>query len=326
MGYTHYFDVKRDTEPALLVEAGQAMAHVVTEAHTPLAGPDGEGLPEIDEDKGIVRFNGALEDSHESFIWPPNLREKQDYLDDKTVVFNFCKTAFKPYDPVVVCCLLCAQKVLDDKIAISTDGDEQEFFGTKLSEGWQQVNALLNSPTEAEKGREGAWNLYKRVFGEEPPIPPCIVEHMVAKLTDRRAEEAEALRERAVALDLKGTDIRYAIDRIESLRGSLDTDTRACLVIAFAEPGQESWERAHSVVISGHGPWQSIYSDSVDLPFNDTYTLWQAVCATDSDFPHKRPEDGQWRETPSLETLHAAVMQLCLKLAPESPQAGDGFN
>lgn len=336
MGYTHYFYTKRDTDPKLLVEAGQEMARVVRVATPELAGPLGEGAPEIDDLKGIVRFNGRDDDAHESFIWPPNLNEEQPYIDDQTSVFSFCKTAFKPYDPVVVCCLLVAQRVLGEKIEVSSDGDIKEFFGTELSEGWQKVNEMLGSPTEAEEDREGAWDLYKRVFGKDPPIPAYFIDGMVEDLTAedtsaQREAEVQAIRDRADAYHLEGFGIDTMLEKLEELRGrEFDEDTRAALILAFAEPGQESWARISDTVIAGNASFGAIYSsevgelsEAISSLFGGGVTFWKAVCDVDPAFPRKYPEGGVWPKPPNFETLCKAVEHLYLTL--DDPSPGNDF-
>lgn len=187
MGYTHYWTVKRETPPELLREAGAAMARVVEAARVDLGDGRGEGRPILDPSAGRVVFNGRAnerDDSHETFLWPPNLGDPQDFLQGLSNrpdgVFTFCKTAMKPYDPVVVACLLVAQQILGDFIEVTSDAsDFAEFAGAEQSEGWRVVNAMLGSPTEIDHA-ENAVQLYERVFSTPPPIPPCLhVEEIV---------------------------------------------------------------------------------------------------------------------------------------------------
>lgn len=175
IGYTHYWYAKRDADREAIKRAGLKMAQLVEAEREILAGWDGTGKPALDPETGAVRFNGRGPDlDHETFVWPPRLDEPPQLWrgEDDGKVFTFCKTARKPYDKVVVACLLAALHELGDAIDIHSDAsDVVEFMGSDISEGWSQVNAMLGHPTVAYDG--SAYDLYVRVFGEEPPIPPC---------------------------------------------------------------------------------------------------------------------------------------------------------
>lgn len=172
MGYTHYWYVRRDADPEKLAEAGREMGRAVEASTVPLADWNGEGRPQVGSEDGTVRFNGqGPEDDHETFAWPPDLADPQEYLSQMGggYVFTFCKTARKPYDAVVVACLLRAKAILGDAIRVHTDaGDEEEFAGQDVSEGWQGVNAMLGHPTE--HSGETATELYRRVYGQDPDL------------------------------------------------------------------------------------------------------------------------------------------------------------
>ena len=134
MGYTHYWRTRRDTPPELLAEAAQKMAAIVDQERHLLA--DGGGTPhtspvvqhDAEGTVTLVVFNGIAEAAHETFIWPPDLSEPQEYLrpaflEVDAEVFHFCKTAYKPYDAVVTACLLAADATLGEYIRVSSDGD-----------------------------------------------------------------------------------------------------------------------------------------------------------------------------------------------------------
>lgn len=108
------------------------MARIIKDSRVILAGPDGTGDPEVGPEE--VAFNGRDEQGHESFIFPGGTG------------FNFTKTASKPYDKVVVACLLAARAhIPEDVLEISSDGDWKDW----------------------EEGRE----LYNQVTGKEPTRP-----------------------------------------------------------------------------------------------------------------------------------------------------------
>jgi hypothetical protein len=157
VGYTHYWKVATDVDPAMLAEAGREMVKVVEAATVPLANAFGEPgtAPHIDLDTGTIQFNGVEDEDYEAFAWPPGFDQLSG--DDPTRTFSFCKTAFLPYDHVVVACLLTAQRVLGEKIQISSDGGVNDFLD------------------QTESWNESARSLYTRTFGEPPFEPPGIV-------------------------------------------------------------------------------------------------------------------------------------------------------
>lgn len=83
-----------------------------------------------------LAFNGTQDLSHETFI----LRDHWSANDD----FNFCKTAQKPYDIVVVACLVTLQYYLGDLIEVSSDGNASEWVdGLKLARKVLKINNLI---------------------------------------------------------------------------------------------------------------------------------------------------------------------------------------
>lgn len=65
--------------------------------------------------------------SHETFrldrIFPIGERETP----ENGMYFNFCKTAYKPYDLAVCCLLIIAKQRLSDAITVSSDGDAEQW-------------------------------------------------------------------------------------------------------------------------------------------------------------------------------------------------------
>jgi len=134
-GYTHYFTWHQKPDEDKLKECLARMGQVVKAATKIVAGPDGEGDPNVGPLQ--LEFNGkGEEDAHEPFVFPGQ------------VGFNFCKTNWKPYDAVVTACLLVARGHFSaDVLEIASDGD------------WN----------------EGAWAdgqaLYRQVFGKPAGNP-----------------------------------------------------------------------------------------------------------------------------------------------------------
>jgi hypothetical protein len=132
MGYTHYFTVKEAIHEENWNAFVADVTAIIYNSEAGIAGWDGTGSPELGD---IIRFNGVREMSHETF-----------YLSNGKDGFNFCKTAFKPYDEVVTAVLIRAKYYFGEALSVGSDGYWSE---------WQA-------------GRD----LYERTFGEvaENPI------------------------------------------------------------------------------------------------------------------------------------------------------------
>jgi len=145
MGYTHYWHVRPETDAAKLDVARSEMQRVVETAIQSgydLAGPTGEPDTELGEIQERWGFNGVGDDSYEAFLWPP---DPSAGIDEEGYWFAFCKTNWRPYDAVVIPCLLVAKDQLGDEIRIGTDAESPE--------AWE--------PGEA---------LYRKAFGREPSL------------------------------------------------------------------------------------------------------------------------------------------------------------
>lgn len=71
---------------------------------------------------------------HES-AWMDRIREPnypQEQLDEKGMYFEFCKTAYKPYDIAVTAFLIIAKHHLGELIEVSSDGDNKDWFDAKV--------------------------------------------------------------------------------------------------------------------------------------------------------------------------------------------------
>lgn len=144
MGYTHYWTQKRNftvaewqdicTDIRAILDYGQNLAGV------PLANGMGEGgtVPDISDD--IISFNGLGDDSHESFTFERK-RVLESWQTKNMLGSNFCKTARKPYDPIVTACLCYLSTVTrredptthepiigTEAFSVSSDGDGSDFL------------------------------------------------------------------------------------------------------------------------------------------------------------------------------------------------------
>ena len=133
MGYKHYWDrpSKFDNKE---FEKFTGMCHKIVEACKPTSPIGGvyckgeevkivgvnskkNSKPDI---SGIhIKFNGEEDLGHEAFI----LENNQDLID----AFGFCKTNEKPYDIVVVACLIAFKRVFGPTVKISSDGEFDDW-------------------------------------------------------------------------------------------------------------------------------------------------------------------------------------------------------
>ena len=132
MGYTHYWKHNKQ-EDGKFEEAVMHCNKILAVKESMLA--DAFGDNELETSPEQLRFNGRGEDSHETFA-----------VRNENNDFDFCKTAYKPYDVVVTACLTVLSNTLDN-FKVSSDGDESDFeAGVSLAE---EVTGLkLKNPLE----------------------------------------------------------------------------------------------------------------------------------------------------------------------------------
>jgi hypothetical protein len=125
MGYTHYWTLENGIEQEnwnKFLEGARKVIETAKEA----------GIALEDNSAGAaIYFNGVGEDAHETFS-----------ITSEDVGFDFCKTAFKPYDAVVTAILIHAKNVFGDDIKVKSDGNWVDWESGSL--------------------------LYEEVFGIEP--------------------------------------------------------------------------------------------------------------------------------------------------------------
>lgn len=158
MGYTHYHtrNAKNKGSAYMFGKLALDAKAIITEAEKRgivIRGYDGTGEPEFTE--GYFRLNGDASEGldHETFAWEalpdqPEWQRKHFEANGRNPneIFDFCKTAYKPYDTVVTAILIRAKVIYGNLVEVRSDGD--------WNAGWQA-------------GRE----LYEAVFGEEAPSP-----------------------------------------------------------------------------------------------------------------------------------------------------------
>lgn len=111
MGYTHYMGNK----PAFTDAQWKEVKTLLASSDVPLAGAGGEPGTKPSFGARVIMFNGVGDDSHETASVTKGASE-----------FEFCKTAHKPYDPVVVAFYKLVRKYLPT-VKLSSDGGESVF-------------------------------------------------------------------------------------------------------------------------------------------------------------------------------------------------------
>lgn len=138
MGYTHYWKFQVVPSPVMWKRFLKHAAAIVKYKADMLAGPDGQGRPVTHD---CVAFNGkAPLDDHETCLFPKDSDDLYDH-EERCPGFNFCKTACKPYDTVVVACLIALKCDLGALVEVSSDGDIPKDWeeGKRL---FEQVSGL----------------------------------------------------------------------------------------------------------------------------------------------------------------------------------------
>lgn len=151
MGYTHYWSFNKSIGIAAEREskyqsAIKACNKVIKHYYKFTKGTDeslsGYSAHCKNGQYGGVNFNGCRGNDHETFC----LREHFNESDG-----DFCKTAQKPYDQVVVACLIVLQHYLGDAIEISSDGTTLDWMtGLNLAQSVLKRNFKIPKDVEIE--------------------------------------------------------------------------------------------------------------------------------------------------------------------------------
>jgi len=120
MGYTHYWKRSKDLDKTMFIEAKndcQKICDVLKNQYDiQIQKEYDDSNPPIFNDD-IIRFNGIEDDGHETFLITSNGNDH----------FQFCKTAEKPYDLAVQCCLLIFHYYFKSDFTFSSDGGEEDW-------------------------------------------------------------------------------------------------------------------------------------------------------------------------------------------------------
>jgi len=134
MGYTHYWTFK----PAARGEASQVEAayqtavrdcqRIILAYQKENGGLSGYSAHTKLGQYGGIKLNGKGDDGHEDFFLREHFSQNLDQVYGLGGGgFNFCKTAQKPYDVVVVACLCVLAYRLGDNVKVSSDGSVSDW-------------------------------------------------------------------------------------------------------------------------------------------------------------------------------------------------------
>lgn len=133
MGYTHYWYQRAAINPSVWILIKKACGLAIKHYNENMTRSD-RLVYEYDQPKkhavteAVIRFNGCDENGHETFALEREPTGPQ-YNDG---CFNFCKTAYKPYDAAVTACLIIARHYSPDTIKIASDGDMNDWERGRL--------------------------------------------------------------------------------------------------------------------------------------------------------------------------------------------------
>ncbi len=156
MGYTHYWSMSRDFTDKEWRDITVAARRIVNYAQSARGIAlskeyDINRIPVIGSAQ--IRFNGYGDEGHETFHLTHKVGEPPEYRIGQPD-FQFCKTARKPYDPVVVAILNSTRHIAPDAFSWSSDGWLSEHVdglallkdATGLDLDWSNVTPDDNDP------------------------------------------------------------------------------------------------------------------------------------------------------------------------------------
>ena len=131
MGYTHYWMCCAGRLPT---QAVATLQEILTAAYE-------EGVVQYERDDTLppvvtetqVRFNGVDEQGHETFLFDMGDSNRR----SDGFRFDFCKTARKPYDTVVMKVLIVLKYYLGDALKVTSDG--------RFDDEWAAVRAEMEA-------------------------------------------------------------------------------------------------------------------------------------------------------------------------------------
>ena len=137
MGYTHYtYRPRKNAGSAYMFGKLALDAKTICDYANAngirIRNGNGEGEPEFTEFYFSINGDASAFTSegrdlaHESFYWA-GIPTQSEWRKDEPDFFEFCKTAYKPYDAVVTAILIRAKTIYGSCVRISSDGEWQEW-------------------------------------------------------------------------------------------------------------------------------------------------------------------------------------------------------
>lgn len=145
MGYTHYWSIKSDKKNKAAdlekryqraIKQCQKIAYIYNQQFTSgderrLSGYTAHCKP---GSYGGLKINGRGANAHEDFCLPEHYNE---------IKGDFCKTAQKSYDSVVVACLIVLKHYLPETFQVESDGRSCDWFeGLELAQTITKLKSL----------------------------------------------------------------------------------------------------------------------------------------------------------------------------------------
>jgi len=132
LGYTHYWYKVRELKQDSFDDFVRDFITILPNFRNVLEQNEGNDQA-LAINNQLVIFNGIQENSHETFYFDRVTRKgSYEQTNDSGKIFNFTKTARKPYDIAVCSALIIAKQHFGDSIEISSDGDNEEWTEAKI--------------------------------------------------------------------------------------------------------------------------------------------------------------------------------------------------
>tara|TARA_R100001594_G_scaffold132543_1_gene172802 strand:+ start:217 stop:702 length:486 start_codon:yes stop_codon:yes gene_type:complete len=123
MGYTHYWYTPENLDKAKWNKFKDEVSELISETKCLRFESDSTDSPTVSSQ--AIRFNGIGRNGHETLYIPRWNDPESLYtqVNEKGLIFNFCKTAYKPYDHYVVGVLILLEKHFGSQVEIRSDGE-----------------------------------------------------------------------------------------------------------------------------------------------------------------------------------------------------------
>ena len=186
MGYTHYFPrvknvpIKKQDWDGLCSDVQKLYEALPPEIKI----MNREENPGITTTKRMIIFNGQEPDDYETFVLIRNQKEHE-WSKGGPEIFNFCKTAQRPYDLLVVSTLLAAKDRLKEAIRVDSDGDVEDWeegfrFAVKTLERDMPLREISSFKSERTLSRlealEKEVNIFKAIQEEQEHLNQTLPE------------------------------------------------------------------------------------------------------------------------------------------------------